>query len=379
MSPPRPLPRYSSQNSSKHSLTASAKNRLSIIAEDGDVPPVPKAPIKAHHRPFNRRWNLGDPPRHSFEKSPPPYSVWNLTGPKGEKLTDVRNNKHIARRGGWKRLLALAVVLIAVVVALAVGLAIGLRKKRNSRYSFDAHHCAILDSLTILDSSASPPLIPPNSTTTTPPDGPFPIGSYAITTFLDTVTTNCTSNPATWRCAPYTTYTDSPSAALASFNWIISAATSSGANYTISSSDNIFSIDFVDVPMTLVDANTTMERYTFTIPLNKTVNPLVPITTDNSQAACMYYNTDFQGNLYTKITHSYPTTTSNTSTVSAGDVVGFEPWPYAADITQKIGGGSSVPDCYKTFNNNLGDRITDGFSAEPSEDTCSCIWKNYDP
>ena len=134
MPPSRSLPRYSSQNSSKHSLTAFAKNRLSIIAEDGDSPPVPKTPTKAHHRPFNRRWNLGDPPRHSFEKSPPPYSVWNLTSPKGEKLTDVRNNKHIARRGGWKRLLAATVAFVAVVVALAVGLAIGLRKAKSSRY-----------------------------------------------------------------------------------------------------------------------------------------------------------------------------------------------------------------------------------------------------
>lgn len=107
--------------------------RLSVIAEDGDVPPVQAGPRKAHHRPFSRRWNLGDPPRHSYEKSPPAYSVWNVTGPRGEKLTDVRNNKYIARRGGWKRLLILALILATILAALIVGLVVGLRKKDNSK------------------------------------------------------------------------------------------------------------------------------------------------------------------------------------------------------------------------------------------------------
>lgn len=106
--------------------------RLSVIAEDGDVH-VQAVPQKAHHRPFSRRWNLGDPPRHSYEKPPPAYSVWNVTRPRGEKLADVRNNKFIARRGGWKRLLILALVLVAILVALIVGLVVGLRKKHNSK------------------------------------------------------------------------------------------------------------------------------------------------------------------------------------------------------------------------------------------------------
>ena len=127
MPSPRSLPR----NGSKHSLPLPFGNRLSIIAEDADVPAVPPVPTKAHHRPFSRRWNLGDPPRHSFEKPPPPYSVWNITGPKGEKLTDVRNNKYIARRGGWKRLLAIAVLFIAFVIAVVTGLIVGLRNRKD--------------------------------------------------------------------------------------------------------------------------------------------------------------------------------------------------------------------------------------------------------
>lgn len=126
------LPRHSTNGSkrSRASSTHSPAARLSIIEEDGDIPPMPP---RAHHRPFHRRWNIGDPPRFNAEKSPPKYSVWDTAGPKGEKLADVRNNKHIARRGGWKRMCLITLLTIGMIVALVVGLVFGLRKK-NSRY-----------------------------------------------------------------------------------------------------------------------------------------------------------------------------------------------------------------------------------------------------
>jgi hypothetical protein len=125
-----PLPRHSF-NSPKRSGAAPPDARLSIIAEDGVLPPRP--PPNTHHRPFSRRWNLGDPPRPSFEPSPPKYAVWDGTGPKGEKLADVRNNRFIARRGGWRRIGLLGVILAAVVVALVVGLVVGLRNRDRKR------------------------------------------------------------------------------------------------------------------------------------------------------------------------------------------------------------------------------------------------------
>ena len=132
MSPPRQSLRQPSMNASQHSLALSAKNkRLSIIAEDGDIPSVPQPPNRVHHRPYNRRWNIGDPPRHSYENSPPAYSVWSLTKPKSEKFRDVRNNKIIVGRGGWRRILALALLVIATIIALVVGLVVGLRKGHN--------------------------------------------------------------------------------------------------------------------------------------------------------------------------------------------------------------------------------------------------------
>jgi len=106
--------------------------RLSVIAEDGDVQPAPPIPPRAAHRPFAKRFHLGDPPRPSYEKPPPPYSVWNdVTGPKGERLADARRNKYVARRGGWRRLCVAAFIVIALLVGLIVGLVVGLRKRHS--------------------------------------------------------------------------------------------------------------------------------------------------------------------------------------------------------------------------------------------------------
>lgn len=56
------------------------------------------------------------------------YSVWDVSGPRGEKLMDMRNNKYMVRRGGWKRLCLIFLVVAIIAIALGVGLAVGLRK-----------------------------------------------------------------------------------------------------------------------------------------------------------------------------------------------------------------------------------------------------------
>lgn len=127
----KPTIPHQSFNAPKRSGATPPDARLPIIAEDGVVPP--STPPNPHHRPYSRRWNLGDPPRHSFEAPPPKYALWDVTGPKGEKLVDVRNNKHIARRGGWRRTCLIALILAAAVVALVVGLVVGLRNRAKKR------------------------------------------------------------------------------------------------------------------------------------------------------------------------------------------------------------------------------------------------------
>ncbi|KAL8826117.1 MAG: hypothetical protein Q9191_003999 [Dirinaria sp. TL-2023a] len=120
----RSLPRHSAKGSkrSRANSLVGGDARLSVIAEDGATPAVPGNNPPRNNRTFSRGWAFGNPPSHSFEKPPPQYSFLDVTGPKGEKLTDVRNNRHIARRGGWRRICLIALVVLAVIVALAVGL-----------------------------------------------------------------------------------------------------------------------------------------------------------------------------------------------------------------------------------------------------------------
>ncbi|MCJ1439338.1 hypothetical protein MMC27_008730 [Xylographa pallens] len=351
-------PRRVHRTTSQLSLPRPNEGRLSIIVEDGDVPPVPQRPSKSQRRPFSRIFFPVSPPRHSFESPPPRYSLWDVTGPKGEKLAELRNNinnnKHIAGRGGWKRLLLLVLIVIVIIVALAVGLTIGLRNRSNG-------------------SSSVPPSSNPTSSPTSDPTGPFPIGSFSLNTCLDSISTNCTSTSATWRCYPYATYADSPSLALATFNWIIAGSENS---LTISSTDNPFAINFADVPLTVADKGTANERYLFSVPNNKVVIPSASITTDNSMATCQFNNTQLQASLFTRIPSSYP---SNSSASSTGNITGgFQPWPFAIQVSQSINGGVDVPACFEVINGNLGEPITNGLSAKSSQDFCSCVYKNYD-
>ena len=126
----RSLPRHSTNGSKRSRANSVVDARLSVIAEDGALPPVPEK--SRNNRTFSRGWAF-NPPRHSFEESPPNYSFWDVTGPKGEKLTDVRNNKYIAQRGGWRRICLIFWLVLIAIIALAVGLAVGLHKNHPSR------------------------------------------------------------------------------------------------------------------------------------------------------------------------------------------------------------------------------------------------------
>ncbi|KAL8702590.1 MAG: hypothetical protein Q9201_004249 [Fulgogasparrea decipioides] len=354
------LPRHSTNGSKRERSRASSIHspksaRLSIIEEDGDIPPVP---AKAHHRPFHRRWNLGEPPRFSFETPPPKYSVWDVTGPKGEKLSDVRNNKHIARRGGWRRICLIALLVIAVIVGLVVGLAVGLKKKNSNA---------------------------PNSQDTPLPSTPnttnlFPAGSYTLTTYLSTIQTDCTSQSQDWSCFPYHTYSESPSQALANFTLIIAAASD---NTFTASNNNPLSVAFDPTPLTLLDEGTEDERYHFSTVVDKITPPSLGVQ-------CYFNGTILEGSLYTKKVRNYPPSSSTatsaaapaaTSAASAPDSASrddFQPWPYAVDIRQSIGGGQIVPQCFKMRSDSEnGDRIVDGITPQPANSMCSCDYKNF--
>lgn len=209
---------------------------------------------------------------------------------------------------------------------------------------------------------------------------PFPAGSYSLVTFLDSVSTKCTANPATWLCDPYETYAQSPAGSMATFNWIISG---SEKNYTIASTNNPFAINFTSTPLSLANMGSSDERYTFSITLVKFVVPSVSITPNNMIAGCYFNNTRFEASLYTKKAKAYPT--NGTSSVSASSLnnVGanssttYQPWPFAVEVVQSIGGGVDVPNCYYVDSGSIGSFITHGLDAQPAEAMCSCTYKNY--
>ncbi|KAI9682282.1 MAG: hypothetical protein M1817_000336 [Caeruleum heppii] len=333
--------------------------------ENGDAPsPSPPIPPKASHRPYARRF-LGSPPRFGHESPPPPYSPYSsVTGPNGEKLSDVRNNKFIARRGGWKRLCLIIGALI-LALALGVGLGVGLRKKRDAARQTE----------------------PSSTSWRAPPTGPFPAGSYSINTFLESVSTSCTSNPSTWSCRPYQILSESGQASAATFNWVIepapaSSSSAAGSEYVISSSGNPFSVAFDKVPLELVDKGQASERYRFEVPLDKAVVPSAPISDDGSAALCWFNSTTVQAQLYTSLKKTLPaegpTSSGSTPTSSAASEPSssFAPWPYAARVEEIAKGGADVPECFRTFNGQATARITQGLAATDPGQSCNCIYNS---
>lgn len=123
------------QPPSPGSLPAISEDGTSFVESRGP-PPIP---IRASNRPSPRNIALGAPLGHNYETNPLAYSYFSFDNPErsnGEKLAEVRkgfvNNKHIAKRGGWKRLLIIGIILALIIVGLVVGLVIGLRNQNKS-------------------------------------------------------------------------------------------------------------------------------------------------------------------------------------------------------------------------------------------------------
>ena len=197
------------------------------------------------------------------------------------------------------------------------------------------------------------------------------------------MSSKCTAQSSTWSCWPYTIYAADPARAKATFNWIISGTT---ADLTISSTDNIFAINFANASLKLVDGNTPNERYTFSIANDKIVIPHEDITGKGLMSSCQYNNTVLQASLYTRLSSTYnpdANATSAAGTSSAATAAptsasgAFQPWPHAVSVEQKINGGSDVPACYEEQNGKRLGRITNGLDPQPSDSACSCLYKNY--
>ncbi|KAK4988496.1 hypothetical protein LTR50_003900 [Elasticomyces elasticus] len=355
-------------------ITTPAGERLSIIMENNDPPPIPpRSALRLsamNHLPA-RFWasRLGSgssTTRSSTSTAPPPYERYVagagdeplVDGPvEGEKVAALRNNRQITKRGGWKRLGAIVALVVIVAVALGVGLGVGLTRKKSN------------------NATPSMPGAGPTTGQPTPASRAFPLGEYSMITFLDAVQTNCTSNPATWTCFPYTIYSSSANKSMATFNWVISNSTSDRSSLTISSTNNPFSISFSSIPLTHVDTGLPSERYTFNFTQSKNVIPTAALTQSNTATTCYFNNTLFSATLYLQRSRTYPSGGLADST----GVGGYTPWPYAIEISQASAGGVDVPACYEMQNAALGARITQGLAQQAGSAECRCLYKNFDP
>lgn len=326
----------------------------------------PKTPRKTGMVSLLTGGRLGDTPRESLEEQTPnasnlSVSVWSDRDTEGEKFGELRQR---SRRGitawGWKRLAIIGAILIVCIIALSVGLAVGLKKKdSNSTQTAPESASGTIGP----NSPQSSPAVP-----SVPIPSDFPLGSYSFLTFLDTVTTECTSNPGTWTCAPKTDYYTDPQKALTMLNWQISG---SAGSYKISSKgqDPTFDTMFQNEKLELLDAGKDQERYRFQISRSKSVNMTGSIGDARGDFNCDFGTTNIQGFLYTKMQRTYPGDTI--SVTGAGENI----WPYAVRVEQTVAGGQGIPSC----STSSGEELKNGTKAQDASTLCSCLYKNWTP
>ncbi|KAJ4338791.1 hypothetical protein N0V87_003706 [Didymella glomerata] len=320
---------------------------------------------------------LGDTPRESMEDqshngSNLSVSVWSDPHtPRSEKFTQLETAGK-SRRRGWKRWALIGALVVALIIALAVGLAVGLKKKDPTRNPSSTSTTGGGDSQpagtgTSTSTETDSPSTPTSTLTPAAVPSGFPLGAYSLVTFLDTVATGCTSNNATWTCAPYTDYYSDPQKAIAIINWEI---TGSSGSYKISSKDSSdLYMTFQNAPLDLLDKGKDTERYRFQISRTKTVNMTGTIGDSKGTFECDYGATSMQAYLYTKMQRTYPDDTI--AVPSTPNTV----WPYAVRVEQVVGGGENVPSCTKSS----GEQVNSGFKAQDAGNLCSCLYKNWTP
>ncbi|KAF2033176.1 hypothetical protein EK21DRAFT_59278 [Setomelanomma holmii] len=321
-------------------------------------------------------------PRESSEDQTPngsalSVSVW--SDKDAEKFGHVRQKKKKKGQGfgQWnrKRVAVILAILVAFIIALAVGLAVGLKKKsgNSSPTSTDgdvqpAGTPTSTGTSTETSTETDKPSTPTSSVAASSLPSGFPVGTYSLITFLDTVRADCTSNNATWACPPNTDYYSDPQKALTVLNWQISG---SSGSYKISSNgqDATFGTTFQNEKLDLLDSGFNTERYRFIISRAKAVNVTGSIGDQSGDFECDYGATTIQGSLYTKMARTYPK-----DTIAVGDT-GNPSWPFAVRVEQSVAGGQNVPSCKK----KSGEKISGGLSAQDASTLCSCLYKNWTP
>ena len=182
-------------------------------------------------------------------------------------------------------------------------------------------------------------------------------------TFLDTVQTNCTSDPSTWTCAPNVIYNNNPTGALATFEFSITGSSGSYKIAPAGTADVMNGLTFSPAPMSLVNKGQDSENYHFQITFNKVVSA----TLGGSQATCYYNASTFQGTLYTKTAKTYPLPGQSLPNTSN------QQWPFEMRFEEDAPGGAGSPTCFTNDSKN----VTAGLVQQDAGNLCSCLYKNW--
>ena len=204
----------------------------------------------------------------------------------------------------------------------------------------------------------------------------FPEGTYRFETVLESISTDCTTQSSTYRCYPYSTYSEAPDASMAVFDWIIEATDRESNAYQISSTKNPFSIVFQNATMNLMEARTVEERFEFSVPLNMTVIPDRPLypRDGNRASICYYSGVIFSASIYTKKEKWWPEGSSTVAIVEENKTQNPRRWPYAATMKQAVKGKNDVPDCRDAAGNSMEEF---GRNETTGGRECSCGYTNF--
>lgn len=188
-------------------------------------------------------------------------------------------------------------------------------------------------------------------------DPNFPAGSFSFKADLQKPSTECTSNPSTWRCYPYA------QGEPATFFWIITYVNTQF--YRISSTDNPFAPSFTNLTLELLDEDTPEERLLFSFPMNKTVVPDNQLSSSNRAARCTFDDTRFEATLWTHRSEGHGSGRGKSQSSK------FVAWPGDVEIVQRKVPESGSPRCVDGDGDKVGD-IKSGSGA------CECRYANFD-
>ncbi|EHA49922.1 hypothetical protein MCOR27_009233 [Pyricularia oryzae] len=287
-------------------------------------------------------------------------------------------------RWGWRKVVFATVGFILFLLVLGLGTGYGLR---NSGPTIAGQQGEGQSPGNL--PSASPTAAPrpsqsaqpsPPANTNPKPKQRFPAGTYSFTAALMSVQTSCTSDPAVFGCYPFTTYGSATvSQSAATFEWTIESTGSS--SYQLSSAAGSVSNatllpQFSNLPMTLVEANTDTERYTFNLTIAKEyVVPNGTATVLPGTADCWYNSTVVKVELWTRQRATYPPSITDVplpNTDGTGSTTtAVSPWPYRFTMSQVQGSSPNVPECRNSQGTVLGPTIN-------GAGDCQCSYKNYD-